>query len=109
MEENVRLRLNLISNGAWRKHCMELWNTESTNEGNTGEAKDKETDNNTEKINQELETVIRKAKNRKRAELDNIPRKLFKYGGNKLKEILLALFNNIWNSKQIPKDWEKVW
>jgi hypothetical protein len=31
---------------------------------------------------------------------------LFKYGGNILKDNILALLNHIWQSRRIPKDWE---
>jgi hypothetical protein len=45
-------------------------------------------------------------KNRKSPSLDNIPMELLKYRENILKDKVLSLFNNIWKSKQILKDWE---
>jgi hypothetical protein len=100
MKENDRLKLNLIPKDAWKKHYTEVWKTETTVEENT-EAEDDEIDENTEEISQEeLE-----AKNRKSPRLDNISMELFKYGGNRLKNNLLALLNHIWQSRRIPKDW----
>jgi hypothetical protein len=60
---------------------VELWKTDTTTEENTEGAEDDEIDENTEEISEEeLEAVIRKAKNRKSPGLDNIPMELFKYG-----------------------------
>jgi hypothetical protein len=52
-----------------------------------------------------MDAVIKK--DRTSLGLNNILVELFKYWGSKLKEQLLALFNIIWKSKQIPKDWEE--
>jgi hypothetical protein len=47
-----------------------------------------------------------RTKNRKSPGMDNLNMELFKYGGNRLKETLLALFNDIWKTQHIPEDWE---
>jgi hypothetical protein len=107
MEENDKLKLNLIPKDEWKKHYAELWKTETTTEENTEGAEDDEIDENTEEISQEeLQAVIKKAKNKTGPGLDNKPMELFKYGGDILKDNLLALLNHIWQSRQIPKDWE---
>jgi hypothetical protein len=54
----------------------------------------------------ELDQVLQKAKNRKTPGLDNINVELFKYCGQKLRETLLHLFNNIWKQRT-PSDWEE--
>jgi hypothetical protein len=56
----------------------------------------------------ELDQVLQKAKNRKSPGLDNINVELFKYGGQKLRETLLHLFNNIWKQRTTPSDWEEA-
>lgn len=54
---------------------------------------------------EELRKRIQKLKNRKAAGTDNIPNELLKYGGKKLIEKMLTLFNKILNTAQIPEDW----
>jgi hypothetical protein len=66
MEENDRLKLNLIPKVAWEKHYVGLWQTETTAEENTEGAEDGEVDENTEEISQEeLETVTKENKEQK--------------------------------------------
>jgi hypothetical protein len=55
---------------------------------------------------EELNDVLKRAKNRKIPGLDGLNVELFKYGGHSLKEKLLELFSNIRRYLQIPKDWE---
>jgi hypothetical protein len=55
---------------------------------------------------EELDLVLKKAKNRKSPGTDNLNVELFKYGGRLLKNKLLQLLNNIRHNHQIPRDWE---
>jgi hypothetical protein len=55
---------------------------------------------------EDLDLVLKKAKNRKSPGIDNLNVELFKYGSTLLKTKLLQLFNNVWHNLQIPKDWE---
>ena len=55
---------------------------------------------------EELNTVLKHAKNRKSCGLDNLPMELWKFGGNELKILLLELFNNIIDKNQMPQQWE---
>jgi hypothetical protein len=55
---------------------------------------------------EELNETLKISKNRKSPGLDTINTELFKYGGSKLKEFVLGLFNKIWHNHKIPKDWE---
>ena len=55
---------------------------------------------------EELNEVLKHAKNRKCCELDNIPMELWKFEGNELKIHLLELFNKIIYKNQMPQDWE---
>jgi len=55
---------------------------------------------------EELNKVLKNAKNRKSCELDNLPMELWKFGGNELKMHILELFNNITDKNQMPQEWE---
>ena len=55
---------------------------------------------------EELNTVLKHAKNRKSCGLDNLPMELWKFGGNELKIHILELFNNITDKNQMPQEWE---
>ena len=55
---------------------------------------------------EELNKVLKHAKNRKSCGLDNLPMELWKFGGNELKMHILELFNNIIDKNQIPQEWE---
>jgi len=46
-------------------------------------------------IIKELNKVLKHAKNKKSCGLDNLPRELWKFGGNELKKHILELFNKI--------------
>ena len=55
---------------------------------------------------EELNNVIKHAKNRKSSGLDNLPMELWKFGGSELKTHLLELFNTIIEKNQMPQEWE---
>jgi len=55
---------------------------------------------------EELNEVLKHAKNRKSCGLDNLPMELWKFGGNELKIHLLELFNKIIDKNQMPQEWE---
>ena len=55
---------------------------------------------------EELNEVLKHAKNRKSCGLDNLPMELWKFGGNELKMHLLELFNKIIDKNQMPREWE---
>ena len=57
-------------------------------------------------IIEELNEVLKHAKNRKSCRLENLPMELWKFGGNKLKIHLLELFNKIIDKNQMPQEWE---
>ena len=65
------------------------------------------TDDNEDMITiEELNKVLKHAKNRKSCRLDNLPMELWKFGGNELKMHILELFNNIIDKNQILQEWE---
>ena len=55
---------------------------------------------------EELNKVIKHAKNKKSCRLDNLPMELWKFGGNELKMHILELFSNIISKNQMPQEWE---
>jgi len=55
---------------------------------------------------EELNEVLKHAKNRKSCGLDNLPMKLWKFGGNELKIHLIELFNKIIDKNQMPQEWK---
>jgi len=54
----------------------------------------------------ELNEVLKHAKNRKSCGLDNLTMELWKFGGTELKIHLLELFNKIIDKNQMPQEWE---
>jgi hypothetical protein len=54
MEENDKLKLNLIPKDAWIKHYWELRATETINEENTEGSKGNETDKNREEMTEQV-------------------------------------------------------
>ena len=55
---------------------------------------------------EELNEVLKRAKNRKSCGLDNLPMELWKFGRTELKIHLLELFNKIIDKNQMPQEWE---
>ena len=55
---------------------------------------------------EELNQVLKHAKNKKSCGLDNLPMELWKFGGNELKIHLLEPFNKIIDKNQMPQEWE---
>ena len=65
------------------------------------------TDDNEDMITtEELNKVLKHAKNRKSCRLDNLPMELWKFGGNELKMHTLELFNKIIDKNQMPQERE---
>ena len=65
------------------------------------------TDDNEDMITtEELNKVLKHAKNRKSCRLDNLPMELWKFGGNELKMHTLELFIKIIDKNQMPQEWE---
>ena len=55
----------------------------------------------------EIKSAIKKLKNGKAAEGDNIPPEAIKVGGDTSEEVLLSLCNRIWDEEKIPEEWRK--
>ena len=65
------------------------------------------TDDNEDMITiEELNKVLKHAKNRKSGGLDNLPMELWKFGGDELKMHILERFNKIIDKNQMPQEWE---
>ena len=103
-EENDRARINTIQSKQWEQYYKrELYDAQS------------ETTEETQILNEynqitmeELEIVLKEAKNRKAPGKDNINMELWKYGGKRLKLRMLQLMNDIWNSGKLPEEWSEA-
>ena len=56
----------------------------------------------------EVSHVVKAIKNNKAAGSDDIVGELIKYGGNPMCEMLLILFNLVWNNEFVPSYWREV-
>jgi len=80
----------------WKEYYRKLWNEQGSKgeEGIEEESRSEGTDDKKDMIKiEELNEVLKQAKNRKSCGLDNLPMKLWKFGGNELKIHSLELFN----------------
>ncbi|KAI5739984.1 hypothetical protein M8J77_025899 [Diaphorina citri] len=90
----------------WRKYYETAFKEEqreTVNEPNERE----DTGEVTSITSRELENAIRSIKCGKAAGSDDIYPEYIKYGGEKLKHILLCLFQQCWKENKIPKEWEE--
>ena len=88
LQERDKLKIDPITKTEWKEYYGKLWNEQGNNgEEGTGEERRSEvTDDNEVMITiEELNNVIKHAKNRKISGLDNLPTELWKFGGSKLK------------------------
>ena len=93
----------------WKEYYGKVWNEQgSKGEERTEEERGSEgTDDNKDMITtEELNELLKHAKNRKSCRLHNLPMELWKFGGNELKILLLELFNKIIDKNQMPQELE---
>ena len=55
----------------------------------------------------EIKNAIKRLKNGKAAEGNNVPPEAIKAGGDTSEEVLLNLSNSIWSEEKIPEEWRK--
>jgi len=104
-----KLKIDPITKTEWKEYYGKLWNEQGSKgeEGIEEERRSEGTDDNEDMITiEELNEVLKHAKNRKSCGLDNLPMELWKFGGNELKIHLLQLFNKIMDKNQMPQEWE---
>ena len=104
-----KLKIDPITKSEWKEYYGKLCNEQGRkSEGGTEKERGSEvTDDNEDMITiEELNKVLKHAKNSKSCGLDNLPMELWKFGGNKLKMHILELFNNIINKNQMQQEWE---
>ena len=109
LQERDKLRIDPITTTEWKEYYGKLWNEQDSKgeEGTEEEERRKVTEDDKDMITtEELNKVIKHAKNRKICGLDNLPMELWKFGGNELKMHILELFNNIIDKNQMPQKWE---
>ena len=108
LQERDRLEIDAITKTEWKEYYRKLWNEQGSKgeEGIEEERRSEGTDDNEDIITtEELNEVLKHAKNRKSCGLDNLPMELWKFGGNELKIHLLELFNKIIDKNQMPQEW----
>ena len=104
LHERDKLKIEPIPKREWKEYYGKLWNEQDSKgeEGTKEERRSEGTDDNRDIMTmEELNEVLKHAKNRKRCGLDNLPMELWKFGGNELRIQLLELFNKT-NNKQKP-------
>ncbi len=87
------------------EYYTKIYNTDSVTTPNV--LKIEEEDQIPNFIYEELENVVESLKNNKSTGHDKICNEQIKYGGDLLRHKLLANFNQILQSQQIPLDWKK--
>ena len=109
LQERDKLKIDPITKTEWKEYYRKLWN-EQDSKGEEGTEKGRSsevTDDNEDMITiEELNKVLKQAKNRKSCGLDNLPMGLWKFGANELKMHILELFNKIIDKNQMPQEWE---
>jgi hypothetical protein len=109
LQERDKLRIEPITKMEWKEYYRKLWNEQDSKgeEGTEEERSSEVTEDNEDRITlEELNKVLKQAKNRKSCGLDNLPMELWKFGGNELKKHILELFNKIIEKNQMPQEWE---
>ena len=51
--------------------------------------------------------MVKKLKNGKTARMDKIPYEVYKWSGPRMTDLLVALFEKIWNAENVPKCWSE--
>jgi len=100
LQEREKLKIDPTTRTEWKEYYGKLWN-EQGSKGVEGieEERSEGMDDNEDITIEELNEVLKHAKNRKSCGLDNLPMELWKSGGNELKIHLLELFNKIIDKK----------
>jgi len=109
LQERDKLKIDPITKIEWKEYYGKLWNEQGSQheEGTEEERRTDVTDDNKDMITiEELNKVLKHARNRKSCGLDNLPMQLWKFGGNKLKMHILELFNKITDKNQMAQEWE---
>ena len=55
----------------------------------------------------QVERVVKNLKNGKAAVLNDILYEMYKWGGSRVIDLLVSLFNSIWRSECVPKCWNE--
>ena len=96
LQERGKLKIDPITKMEWKEYYGKLWNEQGSKgeEVTEEEGRSEGTEYNGDMITiEELNEVLKHAKNRKSCRLDNLTMELWKFVGNKLKIQLLDLFN----------------
>jgi hypothetical protein len=93
MFERDKLKIDPITKTDWKEYHGKLWKEQGSKgeEGTEEDRRSEVTDDNEDITIEELNKVLKHAKNRKICGLDNLPMELWKYGGNELKTLSRAV------------------
>ena len=96
----------------WKEHFERHLNTSFTHEEaalQTLEDAYVDPDSNNLEINKdEVRKAINKLKNKKAPGIDTITAEVIKAGGEEMVDMLLKIFNNIWNNEKSPRDFSRM-
>jgi len=88
LQERDKLKIDPITKTEWKEYYGKLWNEQGSKgeEGTEEERRSEVTDDNEDMITiEELNKLLKHAKNRKSCGLDNLPMELWEFGGKELK------------------------
>ena len=87
LQERDKLKIDPITKTEWKEYYGKLWNEQgSKGEEGTEEERSEVTDDNEDTITiEELNKVLKHAKNKESCGLANLTKELWKFGGNELK------------------------
>ena len=109
LQERDKLKIDPITKTEWKEYYGKLWN-EQGSKGEEEERRSEGTDDNKDMITiEELNEVLKHAKNRKSCGLDNLPMELGKFVGKELKIHLLELFNKIIDKIKCHNNGRQEW
>ena len=109
LQERDKLKIDPITKPEWKEYYGKLWNEQGSKgeEGIEVEWRSEGTDDKEDMIKtEEINKVLKHAKERKSCGLDNLPMELWEFGGNELKIHLLEPFSKIIDKNQMPQEWE---
>lgn len=94
----------------WKEHFEGHLNTQFPHvETALEDIQENQVENNNEYITrEEVVNAINKMKIRKSPGIDNITAEMLKTGGEPMVEMLLRIFNRVWEEERVPSDWAKM-
>ena len=89
----------------WTEYCIELYNYRDTGDSEVLNVPPATNNANHPILREEVEAAVKSLKKRKSARVDNIPAELLQQGGGAMVNVLLIIFNKIWQTREWPTPW----